>query len=117
MKMENYKNCVESRNVFNLSSIDLPIIDLFSLECGHGFVLYPSNKVKEEELLVLEGFRFLDRLGKADQDKVNDEKVVCLEDNIEVQYKQISSTNSHAYNRFVKNDFIPDDLQIHKPVE
>ena len=73
-KMEEYKNCVESRNVFNLSSIDLPIIDLFSLEYGHGFVLSPRNKVKEEELLVLEGFRFLDRLGKADQDKVNDEK-------------------------------------------
>ena len=56
----------KSRSVVNLSSIKLTPEELMALELGYGFVPSPNNSSKEEELLVLEGFRFVDRLGKAD---------------------------------------------------
>ena len=52
-KLKDYENCNDGRNVYNLSSIDLPIVDLYALEYGHGFVITPNNKLKEEEYLIL----------------------------------------------------------------
>ena len=39
---------------------------VFALEMGSGFVPTPHNRQKEEETLILEGMRFVDRIGKLD---------------------------------------------------
>ena len=52
--------------MINLSSVALSDEKLFALELGHGFVLTPNSPAKEEEILILEGFHFIDRLGKVD---------------------------------------------------
>ena len=114
-KLNEYENCVDGRNVYNLSSIDFPIIDLYALEYGHGFVLTPNNRMKEEVLL-LEGFRFLDRLGKVDQRLSRLEEIQGEERNITSQqeYPTPDEFESAAY---LKNDLIPEGLQIYQPVE
>ena len=66
-ELNDYRDNTEGRTVVNLSSIEIPLEDLFALEIGHGFILSPNNVVKEEEALILEGFRFMDRIGKAEQ--------------------------------------------------
>ena len=66
-KLNKYINNEVSKTVYNLSSIDIHIEDLFALELGHGFVPAPNNSKLKEETLVLEGFRFIDRLGKIDK--------------------------------------------------
>ena len=52
--------------VFNLSNTSLSMEEILVLQLGPGFIPTPSNKIREEELLVLEGLRFLDHLGTAD---------------------------------------------------
>ena len=118
-KLKDYENRVDGRNVYNLSSIDLPVVDLYALEYGHGFVVTPNNRMKEEEFLVLEGFRFLDRLGKADERLSKAEKQAAEEDLTAASSQRlVLSENEHfRSDLFVKNDFVPDDLQIRQPAE
>ena len=66
-KLNKYANNEINKSVYNLSSVNIPVEDLFSLELGHGFVLAPNNTKLKEETLVLEGFRFIDRLGNIDK--------------------------------------------------
>ena len=40
---------------------------MYVLELGHGFVPTPTNKQKEEEILILEGLRVTDRICKLDR--------------------------------------------------
>ena len=60
-KLVSYFNKPRSRGVINLSSVKLTNDEIIALELGYGFVLSPNNSSKEEEILVLEAFRFLDR--------------------------------------------------------
>ena len=115
-KLEEYASCVDGRNVFNISSIDLPIVDFYALQYGHGFVLVPNNKMKEEEILLLESFRFLDRLGKADKRLSSLEERTIVERSFMSQ-KELPVTGEYGNDVFLKNDFIPDDLQILQPAE
>ena len=117
-KLKKYELCVEDRNVYNLSSIELPIIDLYALEYGHGFVVTPNNKMKEEEFVILESFRFLDRLGKADQrlSRSEAEASDCGNESPVCQ-NTIQHCDVEIGNVFKKNDSVPSDLRIYQPVE
>ena len=55
------------RTVYDLSSIEIPLEDLFALELGYGYVPATNNSKLKEETLVLEGFRFVDKLGTLDK--------------------------------------------------
>ena len=118
-KLKDYENCTDGRNVYNLSSIDLPIVDLYALEYGHGFVITPTNKMKEEEFMVLEEFRFLDRLGKADERLSKAEKnTVELENYTPPSQQLVPNTYKEVTScLFVKSDLVPEDLQIRQPFE
>ena len=54
------------RTVINLSSHDMSMAEIFALQLGYGFVPTPNHQQKEEETLILEGMRFIDRIGKLD---------------------------------------------------
>ena len=120
-KLREYGSC-PNKNVFNLSSIDLPISDLFALEYGHGFVLSPNNVLKEEETLVLEGFRFLDRLGKADfrLSKPADENISTVATDRSVNVVEDidnAAANSAVGNSYVKSNNAPVELCNFLPLE
>ena len=67
-KIKRYNDNVENgiRTVINLSSYDMPMAEIFALELGYGFVPTPAKIQAEEDLLILEGLRFVDRIGKLD---------------------------------------------------
>ena len=65
-KLQDFIDNLENRTIVNLSSTDIPLEDLFALEIGHGFILSLGNRSVEEEQLILEGFRFIDRIGIAE---------------------------------------------------
>ena len=65
-ELNQYINNKGINNVYNLSSINIPAEDLFALELSHGFIPSPNNSPFEEETLILEGLRFIDRIGKID---------------------------------------------------
>ena len=67
-KLNRYINNEGNTNVYNLSSTNLLVEDLFALELGHGFIPSLNNSLFEEETLILEGFRFIDRIGRIDTD-------------------------------------------------
>ena len=62
LKQQTDKGC----NVINLSTHNLTKEQKYVLQLGHGFVPTPNHKDKEEELLILEGFRVTDRIHKLD---------------------------------------------------
>ena len=104
-RFRDYMNNPESRTVFNLSSVELTIPEILVLELGYGFVPTPSNTNKEEEMLILEGFRFIDRLGKVDNSTNNTDVV--------------SSGNNSTIdnNTFVRSTDIPQPLRFSQPSE
>ena len=65
-KFKSYNEDPKSRTVINLSSHQLSMAEIYVLEMGYGFIPTPNNKEKEEEFLILEGLRFVDRVGKID---------------------------------------------------
>ena len=99
---------------------------MFALELGHGFVLTPNNLMKAEETLVLEGFRFLDRLGKAD-DRLCKVGTDCTPvDTIRRSEEPVNSVSnalslltlaSRNDEKFVKTDTVPDSLRSVIPTE
>ena len=64
MKKELKRQTESGSNVINLSNHHLTKAQRYVLQLGHGFVPTPNFKDKEEELLVLEGFRVTDRIRK-----------------------------------------------------
>ena len=65
-KYKLYSEYSEKSLAINLSSHALSMSEVFALELGYGFVPTPANKEREEEMLILEGLRFIDRIGKID---------------------------------------------------
>ena len=130
-KLNDFKNNPEKRTVINLSSVDIPIQDLFALEIGHGFVLSPNNVSREEELLILEGFRFIDRLGKADKaqrsNMNNDSNSESRNPTVSPSNSSASNTVSSQNNSTVTNDnnvryfergtSVPQKLHSYQPLE
>ena len=125
-ELREYGSSACNRNVINLSSIDLPTSDLFALELGHGFVLTPNNLMKAEETLILEGFRFLDRLGKADDSLCRVDTDYTPEDTNRISQDPVNSVSNTLSSlslaprndeRFVKTDTIPDSLRSFIPAE
>ena len=119
-KLQEYECCVDSKNVINLSSIDIQSRDLFALELGHGFVPTTNSVSKEEESLVLEGFRFIDRLGKADKRLSRNDRIDPLQD-LDDTYPESSptleSTPLESTNLFTKTEVIPPELRSFLPCE
>ena len=124
-KLKDYRDNPEERNVVNLSSIDIPLEDLFALEIGHGFIFTPKNKVKEEETLILEGFRFIDRIGKAESQLSNENDntdinpITSNSSAVSVPSSQTISPSSddHYVENFVRDTSVPYRLQIYQPKE
>lgn len=123
-----YKNNPENRTVINLSSTNIPIQDLFALEIGHGFVLSPNNKAKEEETLFLEGFRFIDRLGKADKTEQSNLRKDGSQTGSRgnsassgttgsTPQNNPSPTNNNTLDHFIRDKTVPQQLQTYQPKE
>ena len=116
-KMNIYINNEGTRNVYNLSTIDIPMQDLFALELGHGFVPAPNNSLYEEETLILEGFRFVDRIGKIDThlstQKVNYNNSTQSSSNI----PKIQVTTDNSDDMFKRDESIPNKLTFSQLVE
>ena len=115
-KLISYFNEPKNRGVINLSSVKLTQDEIIALELGYSFVPSPNNSSKEEEMLILEGFRFLDRLGKADESlaeirrKVNDDS---MEYEVLDSLKDVDDVELHpASNWFVRNEAVPSKLRF-----
>ena len=112
-KLASFYNIPKSRGVINLSSVELTSDEVVALELGYGFVPTPNNSSKEEELLVLEGFRFLDRLGKADQYLADMRREVDS-----TQYEVLDSIDGDysvlhtAPDTFKRNEAVPSKLRF-----
>ena len=68
-KMRKFKKLLKiigTNSVLNLSSIALTPSQCAVLSLGSGFIPTPMNFQKEEEMLLLEGLRVIDRLGNVD---------------------------------------------------
>ena len=116
-KFRAYTENPERRAAINLSSIELSNEELFALELGHGFVIAPNNPAKEEETLILEGFRFVDRLGKADSRLVELKKreghvTSTQEGNIASQLSSLSVDEN-----YYRSTEVPYMLQFSQPKE
>ena len=66
MKKELKSQTDSASNVINLSNYKLTNTQRWVLQLGHGFAPTPNFKDKEEEMLILEGFRVTDRIRKLD---------------------------------------------------
>ena len=119
-KLISYLNNPESRGAVNLSSVDISLDELLALELGYGFVLSPNNPVKEEETLILEGFRFLDRLGKADAKLAEQRKKkngLCdISQEDEISYFAVDERTSPDM-PFARNASVPMKLRFSQPTE
>ena len=114
-------NCdMESIPVINLSSHQLSITETIALQMGSGFVPTPNNCDKEEETLILEGLRFIDRIGKVDR-KLDDEKngneVASNATVSDGDYNISSSHHDVPEELFERNTNIPTSLLISQPQE
>ena len=125
-KLNDFIDNPESRTVVNLSSTNILLEDLFALEVGHGFILSPGNKHDEEEQLILEGFRFIDRIGKAESQFSNQNNSNNRQHNennpspqVEIPLSQADSLipDNNSRGNFTKNSSIPQVLQSYQPKE
>ena len=123
-KLLSYINNPESRGVVNLSSVNNLLEELMALELGYGFVLSPYNPMKEEAL-ILEGFRFVDRLGKADADLAEKKKRSCdafevdeeESSNLVVEFGNLVLKDALPQTRFSRNAAVPEKLRFSLPIE
>ena len=127
--MQDFIDNPENRTIVNLSSTDIPLEDLFALEIGHGFILSPGNKSVEEEQLILEGFRLIDRIGIAESQFSNqsDNRNSRRNENGSLPSAQevmipSSQTNSllsdnDSRENFVRDSKVPQKLQVYQPKE
>ena len=86
--------------------------EIFALELGYGFVPTPSNPQKEEELLILEGMRFIDRIGRVDA-KLREGVDTQVESTME---ERIQTTQENG-ECFAKSKNVPINLQFSQPKE
>lgn len=100
------------RTIINLSSYRLCMAEIFALELGYGFVPTPSNPQKEEELLILEGMRFIDRIGKVDA-KLREGVDTQVESTMQ-ERKQTTQENGEC---FARSKNVPINLQFSQPKE
>ena len=112
-KLKDFIDNEAGRSVYNLSSVDIPVEDLFALELGHGFVPAPNNLHQKEETLVLEGFRFLDRLGSLDK-RLSDKRKDTPKTNSESIPVIVPDTNNPG---FIRDRTIPRNLVFSQPKE
>ena len=90
------------------------------MELGYGFVLSPNNPIKEEESLILEGFRFLDRLGKADAKLAEERKQSRVSSPPDANIDACQSDDcgdGSVQNKFVRNISVPPKLLFSQPKE
>ena len=115
-RLISYVNNPQSRGALNLSSVEIDIDELLALELGYGFVVSPNNAVKEEETLILEGCRFLDRLGKADAKLAEERKRSrdCIPPGEDVVVTGEVVQDEHLFSR---NASVPQKLFFSQPKE
>ena len=106
----------------NLSNTKLSTDELIALELGYGFVVTPNNPIMEEETLILEGFRFLDRLGKTDarlaEMNVNPPDVDDIHNSFPTDTNADDIHNSSQDSAtFFRNNSVPQQLQFSQPKE
>ena len=116
-KYKLYSEHPERRTVINLSSHTLSMSEVCALELGYGFVPTPTNKEKEEEVLILEGLRFVDRVGKIDS-KITKENSNPSDSDIinSVDARSLLSGRSVPVT-FIRDKTIPKNLQFFQPKE
>ena len=118
-KLREYMSKESSKTVYNLSSIDIPVEDLFALELGHGFVPAPNNTKLKEETLVLEGFRFIDRLCSIDNrlsEKKNKDNDTSGANDTDTSPSASTTVDSNETG-FERNGTVPHTLTFSQPKE
>ena len=110
------------RSVINLSSHEMTMAEIFALHMGYGFIPTPTHQLKEEETLILEGLRFVDRIGKLDV-KLRDEQ---LRDSLDGEGSGANSNNdtsngnnnghNHAQDTVPHTDFQPIQFKRSKDI-
>ena len=123
-RLKEFSENPDQRTVVNLSSTDIPLGDLFALEIGHGFVPTPNNKFKEEGTLILEGFRFMDRIGVADSQLSRENRNINRnrESNTSAQVPVspaviIATRNDEHVEQFVRDSSVAFKLKSYQPKE
>ena len=115
-----------STNVINLSSKNISKLQMYVLELGHGFVPTPTNKQKEEEILILEGLRVTDRICKLDRKITasNDREESTEVSDTEAVQQQMSNTLDETFHGFSDSEHtferpknIPQFLKYSQPKE
>ena len=112
-------------NVINLSNHQLTKMQRYLLQLGHGFVVTPNNKDKEEELLILEGFRVTDRIRKLDWRWTAEEgKSKEEEEKTRKELEEMFNSSSEEFSGFSDNEHlferpksIPQYLRYSQPKE
>ena len=114
-------------SILNLSSIPLTPSQNAVLSLGSGFIPASTNSEKEEEIILLESLRVIDRLGKLDETLKNELGGNREDDTISNKDENYKSTDIHS--NFQQTDFfessgiysrsrdIPSSLKIHQPQE
>ena len=115
-----YNNHPDRRTVFNLSNTELSLTDTLALELGFGFVPTPCNTNIEEEILLLEGFRFVDRIGNVDsklseiKNKIQQSK---SDESTSAAANDFSQATSSYGEMFEREKHIPASLRFSQPKE
>lgn len=112
-------------SVINLSSSNITYHQKMLLSLGCGFIPSSKNKNKEEEILILEGFRVINRIGDLD------ERLSNLSDNTSINndnkdnnnknesFSQIASqiAQNEDVEEFIRDKTIPYCLRYFQPRE
>ena len=118
-QLNHYQNNPEDKTVYNLSSTDITMPEMFALEYGHKFVPTSNNPMKEEEMLLLEGLRFIDRIGKVDAalSKRDDENSLLNPKPDGVPLIDFDQNINSQPALFERNKSVPFSLQFGQPKE
>ena len=112
-------------SVINLSSTTLTPAQYLVLSLGSGFIPSSTNKEKEEEILMLEGLRVIDRIGTLDsilqrdnqKENVVNRDTMIIDSNIDPQPSAANHDSFANYTEFTRDRSIPKGLKIHQPQE
>ena len=125
-RIHNYNK--EDKKVINLSRVTLSMAQIFALDLGYGYVFTPNYIDKEEEMLILEGFRVMDKIGKLD-DKITKEMNRYNEKERNEALNNYGNENFgnesldesfHGFadnDNFVRSTAVPKFLRFSQPVE
>ena len=131
-KMRKFKKLLRTigtDSVLNLSSVVLSPAQSAVLSLGSGFIPSSTNRDKEEEILLLEGLRVIDRIGNLDMilknenenehrsnnttNEIQTPKMNFVEESTVVTSKEFYETDQ----KFSRCQGIPSSLRIHQPQE